>query len=270
MTSELEQMTGGRVYRAQINRRFGNYAAALKECGFARQDHARPRSMMELFTLWATATRSLGKVPTITEFHAATMVSSACLVRRFRKWSLVKSGMRQFMEMERLEGEWADVAEIIRKHSSVRPSSAAGKRLIAQAEAGQTRTPTEELMIETAKLKAPHARADRPMYGAPISHAAMANAPINEAGVLALFGAMAHELGFVITRVQSAFPDVEALREMEGGRMQKVHIELEFESRGFVEHRHNPEGCDLIVCWVHNWKECLVEVIELSRFFRGK
>jgi len=23
-------------------------------------------------------------------------------------------------------------------------------------------------------------------------------------------------------------------------------------------------GCDLIVCWVHNWPECPVEVIELS------
>ncbi len=263
MSGELEEMTGGKIYRAQINRRFGNYGAALEQCGLARQDHARPRTMLELFTLWATATRKVGKVPTITEFHAATMVSSACLVRRFRRWSLVKSGMQKFMELEKLEGEWADVAEIMRKQSSASSLRAQnGRTFTARKDPEQTSGLTEERL-----LKRPKPNSDKPMYGEPIGHPAMANAPINEAGVLALFAAMAPELGFILTRVQSAFPDVEALRRMEGGRLQLTLAELEFESRGFVEHRHNPKGCDLLVCWVHNWKECPLEVIELSRFF---
>jgi hypothetical protein len=43
-----------------------------------------------------------------------------------------------------------------------------------------------------------------------------------------------------------------------------VKIEFEKESRNFLRHGHLPSGCDLIVCWVHNWPECPVEVIELS------
>jgi hypothetical protein len=26
---------------------------------------------------------------------------------------------------------------------------------------------------------------------------------------------------------------------------------------------HDPKGCDLIVCWEHNWPECPLEVLEL-------
>jgi len=31
-------------------------------------------------------------------------------------------------------------------------------------------------------------------------------------------------------------------------------------------HRHNPDDCDVIVCWRHNWAEypANIEVIELS------
>ena len=45
-------------------------------------------------------------------------------------------------------------------------------------------------------------------------------APTNEAGVMVLFGAVAREQGFAITRVQAAFPDCEAMREIEPGKWQ--------------------------------------------------
>lgn len=70
-------------------------------------------------------------------------------------------------------------------------------------------------------------------------------------------------LGFVVTRIQTGFPDCEALRHVGGDRWQKVRIEFEYESRNFQKHMHNPNGCDLIVCWVNNWKDCPLEVIEL-------
>jgi hypothetical protein len=45
-----------------------------------------------------------------------------------------------------------------------------------------------------------------------------------------------------------------------------VRIEFEYESRNFYVHRHPPGGCDVIVCWRHNWPECPsdLEVVELS------
>lgn len=44
-------------------------------------------------------------------------------------------------------------------------------------------------------------------------------------------------------------------------------IEFEYDSRNFLQHMHDMKDCDLIVCWKHTWKECPVEVIELSRLF---
>ena len=105
------------------------------------------------------------------------------------------------------------------------------------------------------------------MYGAPLGIAAMAHAPTNEAGVIFLFGVMAADLGFRVERLQSGFPDCEAKREVAPGKWEWVRIEFEFESRNFREHRHDPEGCDVIVCWRHNWADCpaRIEVIELSK-----
>ena len=48
---------------------------------------------------------------------------------------------------------------------------------------------------------------------------------------------------------------------------QPVDIELEQYSRNFVSHMHDPNKCDLIVCWEHNWPECPLEVIELKTEF---
>jgi hypothetical protein len=28
---------------------------------------------------------------------------------------------------------------------------------------------------------------------------------------------------------------------------------------------HKASECDLIICWKHNWKECPLEVVELSK-----
>jgi hypothetical protein len=89
-------------------------------------------------------------------------------------------------------------------------------------------------------------------------------APTNEAGVMVLFGAVAREQGFAITRVQAAFPDCEAMREIEPEKWQPQKLEFEYESRNFLLHLHPVDGCDGIVCWKHNWPECPLEVLELS------
>jgi hypothetical protein len=89
--------------------------------------------------------------------------------------------------------------------------------------------------------------------------------PVNEAGVIYLFGTMAEQLGYVVTRMQTDYPDCEAMRRIEGNRWQRVRVEFEYESRNFVKHGHDPSGCDLIICWADNWPDCPVEVLELQR-----
>ncbi len=77
----------------------------------------------------------------------------------------------------------------------------------------------------------------------------------------------AHRLGFRVLSLQSGFPDCEAMREVQPGKWQRVRIEFEFFSRNFKEHGHDPDLCDVIVCWQHNWPNCPphLEVVELSR-----
>ena len=53
------------------------------------------------------------------------------------------------------------------------------------------------------------------------------------------------------------------------GKCQRVRIEFEYESRNFLRHMHEASRCDVIVCWVHNWPECPLEVIELSKLVIG-
>jgi hypothetical protein len=105
------------------------------------------------------------------------------------------------------------------------------------------------------------------IYGEPLGLAAMAHAPTNELGVLFLFGILAAGMGFRVERLQAAFPDCEAKREVAPGKWELVLVELELYSRNFKSHRHNPKGCHVIVCWKHNWPDCpeWLEVIELSK-----
>jgi hypothetical protein len=111
------------------------------------------------------------------------------------------------------------------------------------------------------------ALADRPLLGAPMSVPGLAHEPLNEMGVILLFGLVARELGFIVESVRAAFPDCEAKMEVEPGKWQRMRIEFEYESLGFRDHKHDPEKCDLIVCWRHNWKACPanLQVLELSR-----
>src|SRR5262249_10173128 len=103
----------------------------------------------------------------------------------------------------------------------------------------------------------------RPIYGRPM-FGTFSFTPTNEQGVLFVFGAVAHELGFFISRVQTEFPDVAALREVGPNQCQKTHRELEYESRNCLTHMHPLDGCDGIICWIDNWAECPLEVIELK------
>jgi hypothetical protein len=95
--------------------------------------------------------------------------------------------------------------------------------------------------------------------------------PVNEQGVVYVFGMVAERLKFEVERIQSEFPDCEAMREVEAGKWQRVKIEFEYASKNFHEHKHPLEGCDMIVCWIHNWPECPeeIEVIELKKIMRG-
>jgi hypothetical protein len=136
---------------------------------------------------------------------------------------------------------------------------------IADAQVG-TRSGREDLFPLRSSATSV-VKKDRPVMGEPIDRLPMTNAPVNELGVMVLFGMVAAGLGLQVESVQGKFPDCMAKRQVAPGKWQHLRIEFEYESKNFRLHGHDPKGCDMIVCWRHNWKECPaeIEVVELSR-----
>ncbi len=88
--------------------------------------------------------------------------------------------------------------------------------------------------------------------------------PINEQGVILLFAALCHELGFMIEGIRSAFPDALLRRKNTKGTWNSCRAEFEFKSSSFKYHKHDPKQCDLIICWEHDWQDCPKEVLCLK------
>lgn len=88
-------------------------------------------------------------------------------------------------------------------------------------------------------------------------------APVNEQGVVFLFGMIARELGMYVELVRPGYPDCIAKRYIGKGRWEEVRIEFEYRSSNF---KHDLSECDMIVCWEHDWDKCpkSIEVIELK------
>jgi Homing endonuclease associated repeat len=243
--AELKEQIG--VGPKFFQRQFGNYTKALEASGLEGRGSGFMLSLSELFHEWARIVRLMGEIPSLTEYMVQSKHSATPLRKRFRTWWNVPAGMVQYAETHGLEEQWKDVLEIAKRE---RRRGATG---------GWRSKPEPVGLIAPAVFK------DRPLYGPPLMNPALAFAPVNEMGVVYLFGVMAQQLGFMVTWMGTAYPDCEAIREVEPGRWQRVRIEFEFQSRNFMQHFHNPEECDLIVCWEHNWAESPLEVVELRK-----
>ncbi len=238
--AELLKLKG--VTRGDLRRHFGTYKCALEACGLEGRGGGRKVKIEQLFKDWAEIVRKLKKVPTLIEYEKLSQYSVRPLLRTFRAWVNIPEGMRLYVEEQKLGEEYKDVLEAIERRAS-------------------SQTNTARMFVPPT---APKIMTDRPMYGPLLQGCPLVFAPTCEAGVLYLFGALSERLGFLALRIQTGYPDCEAMRVVAENRLQRVRIEIEYESRNFLKHLHEPTGCDMIVCWEHNWPECPVEVVELK------
>ncbi|HEU5415008.1 MAG TPA: hypothetical protein VFW31_14670 [Candidatus Angelobacter sp.] len=232
------------VCRGTIQKKFGSYSMALEMAGLGSPRNRIKYSMKDLFLDWAGIARRLKKLPTVEDFNRETKYSIMPLSCRIGRWLEVPMAMQAFAEEEGLTAEWRDVMEMIADHTG-------------RVALGSTRTNFTRLRGAVMQ--------DRPVFGPPVARGPLLHWPTNENGVIYLFGALAERMGFVASLIRTGFPDCEALREVRPDEWQRVLIEFEYDSRSFVAHKHNPKKCDIIVCWIHNWKSCPLEVIELRR-----
>lgn len=204
--------------------------------------------------------RKLRQIPTISQYRREGKHSPTVFNRRFGPWSIIPSRFREFAKDK---PEWADVLALL--------PAIATKRTTGDISSPAGGSPPEA----TPSVGLPRQRhkklGGRPVYGNPIDFRGLRHEPVNEQGVVFLFGMVARELGYMVETVQSGFPDCEAKRQVGPNKWQPVRIEFEFESREFRDHGHSEDGCDVIVCWRHNWPECPahLEVLALESIIRS-
>jgi hypothetical protein len=249
---ELNRMRN--VQHSDYRRSFSCYTQALEACGLqpakGGQHGIKPELLLKDY---AEVARKIGRAPVINEYRLHSKYSIRPLLDRFGKWTESPRGLLEFAEKNGLAEEYADVLEMVREQERQRFDQ------VREAALREVKGERAKPLFRVLK--------GRPVYGPPLAPMGIAHAPLNELGVVFLFGMLAERLGFVVMRVQKEFPDCEAMREVEPGRWQLELIEFEYLSRNFLTHGHDPAGCDVIVCWEHNWPECPenLEVIELKK-----
>jgi|SRR5579885_3496758 hypothetical protein len=214
---------------------FASWREAAKAAGLDPQPGNIPPEDLQLLSDWGEVTRKMHAAPSRRAYRREGKYDVRTLERRFGRWSLVP---RAFLTFAKDKPEWADVLALLPSLQYTNLSNTPSK-------------PSRE----------------RATYGNPLDFSGLRHEPVNEQGVVLLFGMLAQKLGYIVEAVRIGFPDCEAKRQIGPQRWEKVRIEFEFESRNFRDHGHPPDGCDLIVCWRHNWEDCPthLEIVELSK-----
>lgn len=219
-----------------IVKRFGSWNTALKKAGL----HVGRKANIpteELFSEIDKVWDRLGRQPQYKEMERYGRFSLKPYEKKFGSW------MKAVEEFVKWKNEKGPIVE--KELNSISP----------------------DILIETRKQ---HKKAKKVEYGEPIDFLGLRHAPLNEQGVVYLFGMLSRKLGFIIEAVRTDFPDCEGKREIPGkpGRWERVSIEFEFKSSHFKDHNHNPDECDVIICWENDWIDCPVEVISLKEIMQ--
>jgi hypothetical protein len=249
--ADFERLTG--ISQYHIYRLFpeGGWSELKTLAGIDRHPKDnQPLSDGDLLSEFHAVATQLGRVPTWTLFGHSAKISADVVRRRFGGLQGTLKHYRLWLEENHPESPLLAEIRVQSRHELPPP-------------------PQEDIAKNSDRLvpSLSWAKGEGPEYGPPIDFRGLRHAPINEQGVVFLFGMVSYELGFIVEAVHASFPDCEAKRCIDGRneRWQRVRIEFEFRSRNFRDHGHSSAGCDLIVCWEHNWPECPLEVVELRK-----
>ncbi|MFQ5924350.1 MAG: homing endonuclease associated repeat-containing protein [Anaerolineales bacterium] len=256
--TEFKARSGMTEY--QVLSHFRNWREAVRAAGLEPYSTGIRLDDNDLLQDWGDLVRKNRQIPTRDQYRREGKYSPGVFEKHFGPWSMVPVKFRKFA---RDKPEWVDVVALLPVVVPTRTQ--ASRSRMASESLSETPTPVALSQQRHSRLE------DRPTYGNPIDFRGLRHESVNEDGVVFLFGMVAKELGYMVEGVQGGFPDCEAKRQIDVGRWQRVRIEFEFESRNFRDHGHPTDGCDVIVCWRHNWPDCPpnLEVIELATVIKA-
>jgi hypothetical protein len=145
---------------------------------------------------WGGLVRKLRQIPTRVQYRLHGNYSPGVFERHFGPWSQVPDKFREFAKGK---PEWNDVLALLPiQTTSVRSTD------ISQA---ISEIPTESARdsFSSATPQKYKKLNDRPVYGNPIDFRGLRHEPVNENGVIFLFGIVARELGYSVEAVQAGF-----------------------------------------------------------------
>ncbi len=229
----------------------------------------RPRDLENHFDRWNDAVQAAGLTPalhawiddeTLFREMAAAFIRCGGICSKRRFW---RSAMHCTETYKRRWGSWMEALAAFRvwleRTGTEFPFTEQLASIVASG-----RVPDPEETDAATGEPAGKSRV-RERCGALLAFRGHAFEPVSEQGVVLLFGTVLAELGFVIEVARIGYPDCQARRRVPGRDdvCEHVAIEFEYRSSGFRKGGHDPAECDLVVCWIHDWATCPVEVLEL-------
>jgi len=109
----------------------------------------------------------------------------------------------------------------------------------------------------------------RSLVGELINFRGLVYSPVNEQGVVFLFGRILDDLNMYIEEVRIKCPDCVARRYTRKG-WELVYVEFEYLASNFIAHGHEKDKVDMIVCWEDDLTEeqrktlSGIEILELK------
>lgn len=235
---------------------FGNLGNALVAAGLERTlpntnflNRLPTYSNEQLFSFLWDVEHFLGHEPKAAEYNVHGKTSCKPLSSRFGNWESVLVYYRKWKAESGQATIIAGPNDVIRNSTDwLEPPSKLNRPPIQRSSATQT----------TVKFDF------KCTLGKPINFRSLRHAPINEQGVVLLFGMIGRDIGYYVESVQQGYPDCIALYQADPKRERwaRVRIEFEFVASNFS---HDATQCDLIVCWENDWPESPLPVIELSK-----
>jgi len=204
--SEFASLSG--ISEHQVAQFFPTWNDAVRAAGL------RPNTLnvrledRELLEDWGHAVRRNHKTPTRRVYRHLGKYDHRTFERRFGPWSQLPEVFRNFAQDK---PEWADVVALL---PVPLPSLPRLPRTVRGASTGATKTCPVYPELSSQRLRVSARVKDRLTYGNPIDFRGLRHEPVNEQGVVLLFGLVAKELGYIVEAVQSGFPDCEAKRQI--------------------------------------------------------
>lgn len=222
---------------------FNSWREAIKEAGLKPDITKVKKTKDEIGEEFLRVCKEIDSIPNIMQFNRTAKVSINVFKRNFgNHWKDILLGFKEWLEEKHPDSKFINLLLDKSKLQPkiTRPVHNKHHNFVWQGKKGV-------------------------VYGPPIDFRGLRHAPVNEQGVVFLFGKISEDLGFSIEAIRTAFPDCDGKRLIDRNKnhWEPVSIEFEYSSSNFYQHGHDVLKCDVIVCWIHDWLDCPLEVIEL-------